>query len=238
MNDFTQRLLSRRTFIKGTGAAAAVTAAGFGLQHTLLSRLSGVVRPRRDITMVATDGWISMPTQAAPVAPFYPDSFAKPPFTTYIMGFRNVTGQAKDDLIRFKNHAQMSAPLIYADEGDDVRIDLFNLGLANRPDLTDSHTIHWHGFPRQIAYFDGVPDASLAAPVGSDLNYQYIPLDAGTYMYHCHVEDVEHVHMGLNGVVFVRPAMGHKFAYNDAIDRLRPRVRDHAHRARHPRTLQ
>jgi FtsP/CotA-like multicopper oxidase with cupredoxin domain len=217
VNDFTKRLLTRRTFIKGTGAAAAVTAAGFGLQHSLLSRFAAGVRPRRDITMVATDGWVSMPQQAAPVAPFFPDSFAKPGgFTTYIMGFRNVTGQASDNLISFKNQAQMSAPLIYVDEGDDVRIDLFNLGLKGRPDLTDNHTIHWHGFPRQIAYFDGVPDASLSAPVGSDLNYRYIPLDPGTYMYHCHVEDVEHVHMGLNGLLFVRPTMGHKFAYNDA----------------------
>ena len=31
------------------------------------------------------------------------------------------------------------------------------------------------------------------------------PYDPGTYMYHCHVEDVEHVHMGMNGLVFVRP---------------------------------
>jgi FtsP/CotA-like multicopper oxidase with cupredoxin domain len=42
---------------------------------------------------------------------------------------------------------------------------------------------------------------------------------AGTYMYHCHVEDVEHVHMGLTGVIFIRPALnktlGAKFAYND-----------------------
>jgi FtsP/CotA-like multicopper oxidase with cupredoxin domain len=35
-------------------------------------------------------------------------------------------------------------------------------------------------------------------------------------MYHCHFEDVEHVQMGMTGIVFVRPAMGAKFAYNDA----------------------
>jgi hypothetical protein len=34
-------------------------------------------------------------------------------------------------------------------------------------------------------------------------------------MFHCHVEDVEHVHMGMNGPVFVRPALGPKYAYND-----------------------
>jgi FtsP/CotA-like multicopper oxidase with cupredoxin domain len=41
-------------------------------------------------------------------------------------------------------------------------------------------------------------------------------------MYHCHVEDVEHVHMGMTGLVFVRPIQdgqdigGYtKFVYND-----------------------
>jgi FtsP/CotA-like multicopper oxidase with cupredoxin domain len=34
-------------------------------------------------------------------------------------------------------------------------------------------------------------------------------------MYHCHFEDVEHVHMGMTGIVFVRPTQGDKFVYND-----------------------
>ena len=77
-----------------------------------------------------------------------------------------------------------------------------------RPDLFDPHTIHWHGFANQIPYFDGVPDASLSVPSGSELVYRYMPTDVGTYMYHCHVEDVEHVHMGLTGMLFVRPNSG------------------------------
>jgi FtsP/CotA-like multicopper oxidase with cupredoxin domain len=35
-------------------------------------------------------------------------------------------------------------------------------------------------------------------------------------MYHCHVEDIEHVTQGMAGLVFVRPSMGRNFAYNDA----------------------
>jgi FtsP/CotA-like multicopper oxidase with cupredoxin domain len=52
-------------------------------------------------------------------------------------------------------------------------------------------------------------------------------------MYHCHVEDVEHVHMGLTGMVFIRPhhlsprwataitplTPGEKYAYYDASTR-------------------
>ena len=48
-------------------------------------------------------------------------------------------------------------------------------------------------------------------------------------MYHCHVEDTEHVHMGMTGLVFIRPAQDGtskesppgaarsytKYAYND-----------------------
>jgi FtsP/CotA-like multicopper oxidase with cupredoxin domain len=35
-------------------------------------------------------------------------------------------------------------------------------------------------------------------------------------MYHCHFEDVEHVQMGMTGIVFVRPSMGDRYAYNEA----------------------
>jgi FtsP/CotA-like multicopper oxidase with cupredoxin domain len=92
-----------------------------------------------------------------------------------------------------------------------------------RPDLTDSHTLHWHGFRNVIPFFDGEPTGSISVPVGRDFTYVFRPRDAGTYMYHCHVEDVEHVHMGMTGPVFVRPLQNGntslyssgKYAYND-----------------------
>ncbi len=59
-----------------------------------------------------------------------------------------------------------------------------------------------------IPFFDGEPTGSVAVPTGRDFTYVYRPRDPGTYMYHCHVEDVEHVHMGMNGLVFVRPHDG------------------------------
>jgi FtsP/CotA-like multicopper oxidase with cupredoxin domain len=92
-----------------------------------------------------------------------------------------------------------------------------------RPDLTDSHTLHWHGFRNVIPFFDGEPTGSISVPVGRDFTYVFRPRDPGTYMYHCHVEDVEHVHMGMTGLVFVRPLQNGntslypsgKYAYND-----------------------
>ena len=45
----------------------------------------------------------------------------------------------------------------------------------------------------------------MAVPIGKQLTYFYRPHREGTYMYHCHFEDVEHVQMGMTGIVFVRP---------------------------------
>src|SRR6202035_1281294 len=51
----------------------------------------------------------------------------------------------------------------------------------------------------------------LSVPQGRNLVYRYLPYRgmAGSYMYHCHVGDVEHVQMGLQGIVFIRPAQNY-----------------------------
>jgi hypothetical protein len=119
-----------------------------------------------------------------------------------------------------KGRAQLSAPVLFADEGKELQIHLHNLGEVQRPiGQPDNHTLHFHGFPNQIVYFDGVPDNSLAVPPGRELIYRYLPQDPGSYMYHCHVDDVEHVHLGLQGIVFVRPKLGPNYAYNDPATR-------------------
>ena len=85
------------------------------------------------------------------------------------------------------------------DEDDEVFLTLTNVGMAMRPDLFDPHTIHWHGFPQAASIFDGVPDASISVNMGASLTYYYNAKDAGTYMYHCHVEATEHMQMGMLG---------------------------------------
>jgi FtsP/CotA-like multicopper oxidase with cupredoxin domain len=144
----------------------------------------------------------------------HPDVLAPAPFTTYIFGFRNVTGLTDAQRSAQKNKAQHNAPMFWLDEYDpvvtsprhkDFRMQLTNLGLALRPDLFDAHTIHWHGFRNVITFFDGEPTGSVAVTTGRVFQYIYRPRDPGTYMFHCHVEDVEHVHMGMTGPVFVRP---------------------------------
>jgi FtsP/CotA-like multicopper oxidase with cupredoxin domain len=85
--------------------------------------------------------------------------------------------------------------------------------------------VHWHGFPNAISFFDGEPNASLAVPVARTFEYFYRPVREGTYLYHCHFEDTEHITMGMTSVVFVRPAGGANYAYNDPASNADPALR-------------
>jgi hypothetical protein len=218
--------LSRRDFLK-LGGGAMVAAAGVSLMPAFRGRLLKPVSmaeaapnqqtalTQKTLHWVGTDGWIHLPPSPA-IPPYHPDDLAPPPFTTYIFGFRNLTGLPDSQMIDQKMKAQATAPLFWLQVGDELKMSLTNLGLAQRPDLFDSHTIHWHGFRNVIPFFDGEPMGSVAVPAGRTFTYDFRPKDAGTYMYHCHVEDVEHVHMGMTGMVFVRPASNPKWAYEDA----------------------
>ena len=101
--------------------------------------------------------------------------------------------------------ANSPAPTIVVDEDDELFLSLTNVGMTMRPDLFDPHTVHWHGFPQASAIFDGVPDSSISINMGATLTYYYNAKDAGTYMYHCHVEATEHMQMGMLGNLFVHP---------------------------------
>ncbi|MCX6043675.1 MAG: multicopper oxidase domain-containing protein [Chloroflexi bacterium] len=227
--------ISRRTFIRFAGGGAAVAASA-----SLLPRFVGknvlqptaveaatTADPAPDLYLAGTDGWISLPPTPA-IPPFHPDVLAPSGLSTYIFGFRNVTGMSDIQKSNQKNKAQHNAPLFWVDQFNpaspkDFRVQLTNLGLALRPDLFDAHTLHWHGFRNVIPFFDGEPTGSVSVPAGRNFTYVYRPREPGTYMYHCHVEDVEHVHMGMTGLVFVRPLQNGntalypsgKYAYND-----------------------
>lgn len=87
------------------------------------------------------------------------------------------------------------------------------------------HTIHLHGLDVDTLN-DGVPSTSFYvgggmmggslpslagyASVPSPFTYQFTPLFAGTYMYHCHVDTVLHMEMGMSGTIIVRPSDGSK----------------------------
>jgi FtsP/CotA-like multicopper oxidase with cupredoxin domain len=204
--------IERRQFLKyAGGAAVAVGGVAWTGKVLMPETTSAATDGAYDMYLAGTDGWISLPPSPA-IPPYHPDPLAPPPFTTYIFGFRNVSGMTEIQKTGQKNHAQHNAPLFWVGEyrDDDANkkdfiVQLTNLGLAQRPDLFDAHTLHWHGFRNVIPFFDGEPTGSVSVPTGRNFQYVYRPRDPGTYMYHCHVEDVEHVHMGMTGLVFVRP---------------------------------
>ncbi|SFR10858.1 multicopper oxidase domain-containing protein [Desulfoscipio geothermicus] len=144
---------------------------------------------RVDIRLAATDGWVDTPDGRS----------------HYIFGFVNITGVPENEIFNYRGKAELMAPPLVLQVGDEVYLTLTNVGTPTRPDLDDPHTIHYHGFPNQMAIYDGVPEASVAVPVGRDFVFHYKPLDPGTYMYHCHHEPVEHIQMGMVGPLVVRP---------------------------------
>jgi len=225
----TSRSLTRRDLLKLGGVGALGLAGAAAIPALAKGSKSSPARPagaspaaalqaatRYDIHLAATDGHILLPGRGSPSGP------GGDP--VYVFGFVRVpVGAAPNDLDVFKGNVQGGMPIVGVDQEADVYLNMTNLGFVVRPDLDDAHTIHWHGFPNATAIFDGVPEVSIAVPVGRNFPYYYKPHRAGSFMYHCHFEDVEHVQMGMNGSIYVRPSQNGntslypsgKFAYND-----------------------
>jgi FtsP/CotA-like multicopper oxidase with cupredoxin domain len=102
-------------------------------------------------------------------------------------------------------NGNIPAPLMAINEDDEFFLTLTNVGMIMRPDLFEQHTVHFHGYPNASAFYDGVPDASVAINIGASFTYYYLAPDAGTYFWHCHITPPEHLQMGMVGQLFVRP---------------------------------
>lgn len=153
----------------------------------------------------------------------------------YIFSFSDLTSTstAKNAIQDGTFAANFPAPTIALEEGQEFYLSLTNVGMANRPDLSDPHTVHFHGFPQAASIFDGVPDSTISINMGASLSYYYNVVEPGTYMYHCHVEATEHMQMGMIGNLYVHAGQdktlpgqpvaggtyvhvaGDRYAYND-----------------------
>src|SRR5207244_2429283 len=111
-------------------------------------------------------------------------------------------------------NGNIPAPLMAIDEDDEFFLTLTNVGMIMRPDLFEQHTVHFHGYPNASAFYDGVPDASVAINIGASFTYYYLAPDAGTYFWHCHITPPEHLQMGMVGQLYVRPLQIHGFDPN------------------------
>ena len=89
---FTARGFTRRRFLALAGGAVAV-AGGVNWTGKVLTpdSVAYAAAGDPDLYLAGTDGWISLP-RTPDIAPFHPDVLAPAPFTTYIFGFRNITG--------------------------------------------------------------------------------------------------------------------------------------------------
>ncbi|WP_303801188.1 multicopper oxidase domain-containing protein [Alicyclobacillus macrosporangiidus] len=79
--------------------------------------------------------------------------------------------------------------------------------------LPEATSIHWHGLivPNDV---DGVPEIG-AGPVirsGETYVYDFVPRQAGTFMYHAHTMDAKQEMMGLAGMIvsLARQPMTHR----------------------------
>ena len=114
-------------------------------------------------------------------------------------------------------NGNIPAPLMAIDEDDEFFLTLTNVGMIMRPDLFEQHTVHFHGYPNASAFYDGVPDASVAINIGGSFTYYYLAPDAGTYFWHCHITPPEHLQMGMVGQIYVRPAAKSRACYKQSI---------------------
>jgi FtsP/CotA-like multicopper oxidase with cupredoxin domain len=150
----------------------------------------------------------------------------------YMFGFSDVTAVPPGQVMEVGAlAANFPAPTITLNEGQHFYLSLTNVGMVMRPDLSDPHSVHFHGFPNAAPIFDGTPENSLSVNMGSSLSYYYKIMEPGTYMYHCHVEATEHMQMGMLGNLYVKPRQntlpggtalgsfthttGQQYAYND-----------------------
>ncbi len=172
MRDRRRLLLSRRDLLKAGGlTAAAIGAAGVGprLLGSIGRPALAVAADRPpDLKLVGTDGWISLPatpsifSQSLGVVT-HPQLCPGGPNDLHLRLLERIRHERLDQF-NLKNKAQHSAPLFWAKEGVEFRVQLTNVGLAQRPDLFDEHTVHWHGFKNVIPFFDGEPTGSVSIP--------------------------------------------------------------------------
>jgi FtsP/CotA-like multicopper oxidase with cupredoxin domain len=170
----------------------------------------GPLKPGDPATTAVASGW-AITTPATPVPAFYNGAIGLTPN----LDAANGTGSANAPIDGHVDPRQMldigvmngniPAPLMAIDEDDEYFLTLSNVGMIMRPDLFEQHTVHFHGYPNASAFYDGVPDASVAINIGGSFTYYYLAPDAGTYFWHCHITPPEHLQMGMVGQLYVRP---------------------------------
>lgn len=177
----------------------------------------------RHYVLLATDGNINLPT--VPDLCPAPDTLQQVYVFGFVGGLFKVDNQVINPALNWedsanwpvlqamKGTAAIPSSVIWAEIGDHLYITLINLGMAQRPDLLDFHSVHLHG-AHVATQLDGFPETSFGVPMWMNpaeapptATYFFHPEHPGTQMYHCHVEASEHVQMGMYGALIVYPSV-------------------------------
>lgn len=113
-----------------------------------------------------------------------------------------------------KGSAVFASPTLEVNEGDRVEVTLTNIGAKKKGSKRLAHTIHFHGLDTDQRN-DGVPHTSVAIQEGESFKYSFVATHAGTYFYHCHVDTIEHLQMGMFGALIVKAKGGVNQAWTD-----------------------
>ena len=112
---------------------------------------------------------------------------------------------------------QMPGPVLCVNEGDTVTVNLLN-NLPDPPGSTGRDNVSIV-FPGQsdVTSTGGIAGLFVDEAIpGGTISYSFTASEPGTYLYESGTNPHKQVHMGLYGVLVVRPAMGADYAYNDA----------------------
>ena len=246
-NTSHRQSLSRRALLTGGAGLAGAVVIGSKVPGARARRLVPVPdrrrpHPAKEVHLVGTDGWVVHAGRAPRGSAVLP----RPAGAERLRHLRlRLPRRHRDDRTQVaaqRGEAQISAPMLDFDEEDDIKITLTNLGLVQRPDLFDGHTLHWHGFVNAIP---AVRRRAGAVGGGADRPRLHLLLPAARRR---HV----HVPLPLRGrraradghdrhrlrpaeaerpADYGQPAGTVRLQRRRRLDPLRPRVRLHAHRA-------
>ena len=156
--------------------------------------------------------------------------------TTYIFGFANASGLADDVQFNLKNKAQHSAPLFWAREGEDFRVQLTNVGLAQRPGPVRRAHRPLARLQERHPVLRRRADGLGLDPAGPDVHLRlhlarprhlHVPLPRGGHGARADGDDRPRVRPAGPGRQHVAlPEREVRLQRRRRLDRLRPRVRD------------
>ena len=128
-----------------------------------------------------------------------------PPNPTYV-GFTKDTIRLTDGDQTTESSGNLGPPIVLT-RGEPVAIAVVNHTL-------EQTSMHWHGIALQDSYYDGGAGMGMAMngermspPIdpGATFVARFTPPDAGTFMYHSHMDDGWQLGSGLDGPLIVMP---------------------------------